>query len=341
MKEPPTITIVDPSGPGEPADVLEAGSERPPFRLPRKLLLLALTVALVAVGTFVGQDRYRLHQSELRRKAAALVLADTMHVHVQLGTGGVTALDGADDYERYAPDGSSSATDRPPPAVGELDLALSVRDDAGSFDTVSGAFLEGSDLSLTFDSTRLDNRVSGTSVVTTFPMAVQCGAVAAGHYPRLGSLVLIVVPESGRRHRVVLPLTSSTSTKQLALTACNLPDPAAVPTATIEEQNGRLLLEVAGVPRTPSALQIQAVTSPGFALIPIGGNHPIPPNVNMLLDVSVRLTSCAAARAGNGVVTLTLRDGNRAYTVVATDAPPASFRRSGVAWLRTQVARSC
>jgi hypothetical protein len=334
------IEVADPRDPGDPVDVLSAGSERPPFRVSRKVALIGLAVALLGAGTFVGVDRYQLRQAELRRQAAAFAVADTVHVHVTLDAGGVTALEAGNDYETYAPNGSSVSR-RPPPAVGELELPLTFSDDAAAFDTISGASLEGSDLGLTFDPSSLDNRGAGASAGTVFPMTLQCNGVVAGHYPRLGSLVLAVVVDSGRRHRLVLPLTSSTSAKELALTACNLPDPSAIPTATLEEQHGRLLLGVGGVSRSRSALHLLAIRSPGFALAQIGGDHTVPPDVNLLLDVSVRVTNCALARTGNGAVTLTLRDDRRSYTVVATDAPAADFRRPGSAWLRTLVARSC
>lgn len=341
MQEPPLITVVDPRDPGEPTDVLLSGSERTPLRVPRKLALLGLAVTLLGVGTFVGVDRYQQRQAEARRRAAAFAAADAVHVHVRLGAGGVTALDAANDYEQYAPGGSTPALRPAPPEFGELELPLTFSDDAASFDTISGASLQGSDLAFVFDPTSLNNRVPGASEVSALPVTLRCSTVLAGDYPRLGSLVLTVVPVSGRRHRVVVPLTSSTSVKELALTACDLPDPAARPTATIEEQHGRLLLGVTGVPRSPSGLRILAIRSPGLALDQIGGEHTVPPDVQLFLDVSVRVTDCAAARAGKGAVTLTLKDSRRTYTVVATDAPVADFRRPGSAWLRTQVARSC
>src|SRR3954451_19961561 len=104
VQEPPVITIVDPGKPGEPGDVLLAGSERPPFRLPRRTVILASALVLLATAGSVGVRRYRAHRAEVRRAAAAFARADTVHVHLAVGPEGVIAVDTGSDDLAYADD---------------------------------------------------------------------------------------------------------------------------------------------------------------------------------------------------------------------------------------------
>jgi hypothetical protein len=175
------------------------------------------------------------------------------------------------------------------------------------------------------------------------PVTFPCSEVAAGHYPAVMKAVVLLVPPSGRQHRVTLPVTS---TPGQSLEACQLPDPKAVPETSVEEQHGRLLLSVTSVPRSAVPLQVLTVTSPGVALTLVGGlpgrtPRVVPPNTEVLYDVSVRVTDCAAARGGAGVVTVSLRQGSRRWTLVVPDSPANEFRRPGSTLLHKAVERAC
>jgi hypothetical protein len=343
VHEPPPITITDPGKPREPADVLVAGSERPPLRVPRRLLVIGTAAVLVVVGSVVGLDRWDAHQVAARRAAAAFAIADTVHVHLSVAEGGVYAEAPLEITEPDLVTGADRVVPQPLPSTGTLTVPLVVADDAASLTEIRDVRAVGKGVATTFDPSLSLGRIPGGSSPLAVPVTFPCSAVSAGRYPVLTGVVVVVVPESGRQHRVTLPVTS---TRALALEACLLPDPAAVPETSVEEQHGRLLLSVTSVPHTRQALQIVAVTSPGFALAVVGGvpGRPageVQPDSGVLFDVRVRVTDCTAARAGHGVVTVSLRQGARHWTLVVPDSPANAFRRPGSSWLQLTVKSAC
>jgi hypothetical protein len=231
----------------------------------------------------------------------------------------------------------------PLPSTGTLAVPLGVTDDDASLTEVRDVRVTGSGVKAVFDPTLWLGRVPGSATPLAFPVTFPCSDVAAGRYPVLTGLVVVLVPESGREHRVTVPVTT---TPALALEACLLPDPAAVPETTIEEQHGRLLLTVSSIPRSRQALEVLAITSPGFALKLVGGmpGRPVvtvPPNTAEVLEVSVRVTDCAAARVGSEQVTALLAEGARRWTVVVPDYPANELRLPGSALLQRAVRSAC
>jgi hypothetical protein len=342
VQEPPQITITDPGNPGAPADLLVAGDERPRRQLPRRVPLIGVVLALVVTGTVVGINRYREHQAAVRKAAAAFALADTVHARITLAEGGVYA---EPPLEIVEGDGTTSDQRgvQPLPGLGRLVVPLTVSDDADVLTEIRGVRVTGEGITTEFDTTSLAGRVPGGSSPFGVPVTFQCSEAAAGHYPSLKSVVVLLVPESGREHRVTLPLNLRPA---VALEACGLPDPAALPETSIEEQHGRLLVTVTSVPRSRLPLQVLTITSPGFAMALVGGvpGRPaglVPINTGVIYDVRVRVTDCVAALAGSGKVTLTLREGKRHWTLVAPDSPAADFRRPGSTWLRLAAERAC
>lgn len=343
VQEPPPITITDPGRPEGPADVLVAGSERAPLRLPRRLVATVVAVALVAVGSVVGLDRWHRHQAAVRRAAAAFAVADAVHAHVALAEGGVFAEPPLEVVETDPVTGAERTVPQPAPSTGTVMVPLVVTDDAATLTEIHDVRVVGTGVTSTFDPSLSLGRVPGDESPVVVPVTFACSAVSAGRYPVLTGLVVVLVPDSGREHRVTVPLRSTPS---LALEACLLPDPAAVPETSIEEQHGRLLLSVTSIPRTRQPLRVMALTSPGLALAVVGGipGRPageVPPDSGVVFDVHLRVTDCAAARAGNDVVTVSLQQGTRRWTLVVPDSPANAFRRPGSSLLRLAVQRAC
>lgn len=314
-----------------------------PLRVPRRLAVTAVVVVLAVVGTVAGLDRWHRHQAAVRRAAAAFALADAVHAHVTLADGGVYAEPPLDVVETDPVTGAERTVPQPLPTTGTLAVPLAITDDAASLTDIRDVRVTGTGVTTVFDRTLGLGRVPGDASPLLVPVTFPCSEVAAGRYPALTGLVVVLVPESGREHRVTV---SVTSTPALALEACQLPDPAAVPDTAIEEQHGRLLLTVSSIPRSRQALQVLAITSPGFALKLVGGipDLPVgtvPPNTGVVVDVSVRVTDCAAARAGRGVVTASLRQGTRHWTVVVPDYPASEIRFPGSALLLRTVRSAC
>lgn len=343
MHEPPPITISDPGRPEGSADVLVAGSERAPLRLPRRLVVMAAALLLVAVGTPLGLERWHRHQAAVRRAAAAFALADTVHARITLAGTGVYADAPLDVVETDPVTGEMRTVHQPPPTTGTWTVPLVVTDDAYGYTEIRDVRVVGKGVRSAFDRTLSTGRVLGGSSPLDVPVTFPCSAVAAGRFPSVSRVVVVLVAESGREHHVTLPVTS---TPALGYEACQLPDPTAVPETSVEEQHGRLLMLVGNLPRARQALQVTAVTSPGFALAVVGGLPGRPagevgPDSSVLFDVRVRVTDCAAARAGHGVVTASLRQGARHWTLVVPDSPAADYRRPGSSMLRLAVQRAC
>jgi hypothetical protein len=337
VQEPPPITITDPGRPDGPADVLGSGSERPPFRLPRRLVAAVLAAVVVAVGTVVGLDRWHQHQADVRRKAAAFAVADALHARITLADSGVYSQLPVELIDAGLP------TAQPLPDTGVLVVPLVVTDDPEGFTEIRDIQVLGTGVTTSFDPTWLASRTPGGTASVDVPVTFPCSEVAAGHYPAVMKAVVLLVPPSGRQHRVTLPVTS---TPEQSLEACQLPDPKAVPETSVEEQHGRLLLMVTSIPRLRVQMQVLSVTSPGFALQVVGGPPGRPagqvePNTATLFDVLLRVTDCAAARGGAGVVTVSLRQGSRRWTLVVPDSPANEFRRPGSTLLHKAVERAC
>lgn len=328
MHEPPPITITNPSAPQAPADVLVAGAERPPL-LPRRVVVLGVALAVLAAGSVMGVSRYRDHREQVRAAAAAFAVADALHTHVALAGGGVLSLL-TDDF---------MLDPSPLPTTGRLVVPLMMTDDAQGFTQLRDIQVTGSGVVAEFDPAQLATRQPGTTARVELPVRIDCGEVAAGRYPTLTAAVVSLVPESGRVHRVAVPVTVAPAR---ALEACRLPDPQAVPRAAIEEQHGRLLVEIEGIPRSRLPLRVLGLSSPGLALALLAGSDAmVPPNTGVYFDASVRVTDCAVARSGSGTVTVTLREGTRRWTVVAQDNPANAYRRPGSTWLERVVDRTC
>lgn len=342
MPDAPLLTISDPNHPGEPGDVLAAGSERAPFRVPRKVVVLGAAVALLGAGGYAGVTAYQDHQREVRAKAAAFAKADAVHVTMTMFEDGAYALDPTQAYETFGPDGTP-AEPRALPTAGRVVVPVSVDDDGqGGLTSLTG--LTMTSLVSDGDLTALDGRVPGSTTTAELNATVDCGPVAAGRYPDLGDVVLVATPESGRAHRIRLRITSRQTPKALALDACGLPDPDAVPTATFQVQGGQLQVDVSPVTHAATGLQVLSLTSPGFVLTPGGGfgRRPLPKGVGVVFPVSVRVVDCAAARAGDLSLTLQLRGGSTSYTVRAVDAVGnGDGAQPGSSALRAAITRSC
>lgn len=339
VEDAPQVTVTDPSvplHPEEPVDLLSSGGTG--SRLPRRVVVVGLALVLLVAGTLVGLDRYRAHQDGVRREAAAFAAADTVHVRIAVREAGVYAeppLDVLDD---------PSAPGLPAlPPLGRLVVPLVVTDDAAALTEVREVEVTGDGIVAAVDLTQLAARLPGGTASLDVVVDFSCSEVAAGHYPTVRSAVVLVVPESGREHRLSVPLTAP---PERAREACLLPDPDAVPQARAEEQHGRLFLFVDGVPRSRLPLRVLSLTSPGFALrLSDGppGRPPgiVPPGVGVGFDVSIRVTDCAAARAGSGTLTLAVREGSRRWTLVVPDGPVSDFSRPGSARLLRAVEQAC
>ncbi len=317
-----------------PGDVLISGDERAPRRVPRRVLVVGLACALLVVGTVVGVDRYRDHRASVLAAAAAFALADTVHSQITLAEGGVQVI--TPDVFVVDPESGLEQVG-PPPSSGRFVVPLQVVDDTDGFTELRDVQVTGAGVSSEFDVTQSAARAPGLTTRLELPVSFDCGEVAAGRYPLLTGAVALLVPESGRVHRVTVPLTSS---PELALEACRIADPAAVPEVSLEEQHGRLLVLIENIPRSRLPLRLLGITSPGFALkvvTPVS----VPPETGGFYDVRVRVTDCAVARTGSGTVILRLAAGTRRWTVVAADSPASSFRRPGSTWLRRVVERAC
>lgn len=332
MHEPPPITITDPRDPQGTADVLVSGDERAPL-LPRRVVVIGVALALIVGGTVVGVDRYREHRAKARAAAAAFAIADTVHTRVALADDGVLAF-----FSGGVLFDPASGEEEPGslPETGRLVVPLLVTDDPEGFTQLRDIQVTGTGVAAEFDPAQLATRQPGTTARVEVPVRIDCGDVAAGRYPSLTAAVVSLVPESGRVHRVTVPVASS---PERALEACQLPEPDAVPRAGIEEQHGRLLVLIEPRPRSGLALHVLEITSPGLSLALV--DKRIPPNTSLLQYVSVRVTDCAAARAGAGTVTVSLREGEHRWSVVAQDNPASEYRRPGSTWIEHIVDRAC
>lgn len=300
------------------------------------MVVIGVAVAVLVGGTVLGVDRYREHRAKVRAAAAAFAVADTVHAQVALADDGVLALL-TDDVIFVPVPGVTEPS--PLPETGRLVVPLLVTDDPAGFTQLRDIQVTGTGVAAEFDPAQLATRQPGTTARVEVPVRIDCAEVAAGRYPALTAAVVSLVPESGRVHRVTVPVSSS---PERALEACQLPDPQAVPHAAIEEQHGRLLVEISGIPRSRLPLRVLGLTSPGLSLaLRAGRDVTVPPNTGVYFDVDLRVTDCAAARTGGGKVTLRLSEGPRRWTVVATDSPPAGYRRPGSAWIERLVARTC
>ena len=341
MPDQPPVTITDPHSPGGEGEVLAAGAERRLPRLPRRVVVPVVIAALVVSAGALGVDRLLDHRAEARRAAAAFAVADTVHVSVGLREGGVWAAhptEAADPGEEVPP-----ASRLPElPRVGRLVVPLELTDDGGDLTEVRDVQVTGTGVNAEVDLSPLYARTPGGTTPLDVSAWFSCVDVAAGRFPVLRSALLVLVPVSGKEHRVVLPLES---TPQLAREACLLPDPDALPEVLVEEQHGRLLAFVSTVPRARTPLEVLSVHSQGFALRLAGGPphraDVVPPGSGVAFDVRARVTSCAAALGGTGRVTFLLAEGERRFRVVATDEPSGSYARSGSAYLRRLAARAC
>lgn len=341
MQEQPPVTIRDPHADASAAEVLASGRDRGPgfvARLPRRAVVGTLALLLLVAGAAVGTDRYREHQAAERRAAAAFALADAVHTRVVLGDEGTYP---APQLELLAADGISVVPRTSLPETGRLVVPLMLEDVEGAMALLQDVQATGSGVTPELDLGQLAGRIPGSSTRFEVPVAFRCADVAAGRYPELTGLVVALVPESGRVHRVTVP---AGMTRGQALEACGLPDPQAVPAVFVEEQHGRLVLEIEAIRRSRQGLRVDSVTVPGLSLevsLGPGGDRVVPPETAVLFGVEVRVTDCAAARAGGGRVTVVLASGERRWTLVAADSPAADFRRPGSAYLRTVVARAC
>lgn len=346
MPDAPLITITDPRDPREPSDLLEAGDEKPPFRLPRKVIAAVTVVVLATVGTAVGIDRYRTHQAELKVQAASFAKADTVHAHVSIAPGAEVGP-GSEPTDIVIDPVSGLELPQPeaPIDTGFFEVQLTFNDDPDSLDTVRDLRLLGAGLTPEFDESVLAQRVPGGEPFTfALRSSFPCSEVAAGRYPTYDKVEAVVVPASGREHVITLPVSSSLSPRTMALLSCQLPDPDAVPRVSMQEQHGRFLLDVSGVENARDSLYVVSITSPGLAFARLsreGAPRGLPPGAGELFDVTVRVTDCAAAKASDLSVQVVLRAGAKTYTVTAVDDTPRKGIGSGLSLLRTKVAKAC
>ena len=317
MPDAPQVTISDPNDPREPGDVLAQGEEKSPYRPPRKAVVGAVVVALLAAGGYgVAQARERRAAQAREERLAARAFAESDRVDVQ--TTGVTV--GADD--------PGSGRVRASVEVATQGLALFVTD----------LSLTGTDLGAAAGGY---NGLLAETNALSVASPVECSDAAVGTFPRDWALRLEITPASHRAHEIALPLPPG-EIRAAMLAACDLPDPDAVAEVTVEEQRGQLVVGVTPVPRSDTGLEVLSVSSPGFSLsrrLVAGEPRLIGPDFGALFPVDVRVTDCATARTGR--VTVVLREGSRTFTVEAVDSPRSSYRRPGSPFLLALAARAC
>lgn len=188
----------------------------------------------------------RAQAEDLCAEIAAFAKADTIHVHLRLDPGRLQV--------------ARHGQDVPLPERGYLDAPLLINDDPVELTRIQSVQLDGTGIQTKFDDTALVNRYPGSTNVPALANAsYSCSEVAAGRYPTRTPAVVTVVPESGRVHRLKLPLAAVA--RQTVLEACLLPDPDAVPVVSIEEQHNRLLLLVHSIFRSLSSLRSLSITS--------------------------------------------------------------------------------
>lgn len=296
MRDAPPVTLHDP---GEPAgrDVLVGAPEREP-RLSRRTRVLGGAGATLLAAGVVGGTSYAQHRAEQRERAAAFALADQVHVE-----GVVAAVFGFE------------------PGSGRLGADVTLRSLAGhpGPHTVPTVRIEGAGL------VPLTTGGPGRFMPPTQAVPesrVDCGAVAAGRIPASAQVVVTAVPASQVPHEQHLPVDVP-SLREAVLAACDLPDPSAEPYVEASAQGDALVVLLETVRRSDAVLRLEEIRVPGFALS-TGGRFSLPrviePDSGGVYGFGVRVTDCAAARAGDRAVTVVLGQGGRREERVAPHA---------------------
>jgi hypothetical protein len=307
----PVVTISDPSDPREPGDVLRSGPERPPRRLPRALVLASSGALVLTGAAYAVTSHVRAQHAQARARAAAFAVAD------QVGL-------------RTAPASLDAAVARP----GVLTVTTAV------------PFL-GPDLdlrSLTIRGTHLT--ALPTAPVPLFENAqlsvdgqVDCAAVRRGDYPSDVGMTLVVVPVSGREHRVEVDAPAD-EVRTDALRACGLPDPLARTTAVLTVQGGQLHLDVGSIENGATGAVVHGLTLPGYRLLSPPLPWVVPPTTVFGAELVLGVTSCAAAAPSDvSLFSLDVTDehGRGALQVV----PVVGFGRAITAWFAQVYAKAC
>lgn len=330
MPDEPRVTISDPRGPGRPAEVLSAGEDRPPRRVPIRLVAAVAVVALLVVGTVVlvreRAQEHRRQQSHRRAVAAAFRLADSVHLTVM-------------------PDSVHVGIDAEL-GKGLLLTPVAFRETGPSPDTVLTLTLTGPGLTAGYASAPNPQGVPGT-VAGLARAAVDCAAVTAGRFPGPAIVSATVLTAAHREHVQRVPVATA-ELRAATLQSCDLPDPDARPLAQGDVQNGRPVLIISPVDRARAVLVLVGIGGPGLR---VTTNVSFPSDLGrqggLVFGVDVTVADCAAARRGplNLLVTLQSAGATRVQRVVAaplvTNLPPGRVVTPLAPYLTRLVQRTC
>lgn len=293
MSDAPEVTITDPRDDRGPSDLLDGGGEH--LGLSRRMQAGLLAVVLIAgasvlAGRAIAQDR-----AQTREREAAFAEADALHTTAALGNVFSTEI------------GSGRVTV-------EVNLGS---DGSGERDQLTGLVLDGPFLSALPEQPY--PFIAGQQTQTA-NATVDCSALAAGRIPDRADVTLTLVPRSTVPHLLRLPIAAA-QIREVALAACDLPDPDRPPVAEVSGTAGRLQLYVETAPRK-KGVRLESVSLAGFALGLRGQSLPMALEINVgyFFDLAARVVDCRVAQGSDLQVRATFAEAGERRTV---DAQPS------------------
>ena len=319
------MTVSEPGDQHGPGDLLTAGSERSPLRVPRKVVAGGVVGVLVVAGSIAAVRAHQRQQARARASAAAFRVADTVHLALVHGT--VLVL----------------GQGRGPAGRAALLLTVQVHEQGLFPDRVGGLSVVATGVT-SGRTVGPDLQGVAGSREADVQLTVDCSAVATGRLPDTGSLRLSVVTAAGLTHHLDAPLPVG-GLRAAALESCDLPDPVALPTATGDVESGQVSLQVDPVRRALRSLILLRVTGPGLRVTTNLPKLPfrMQPRGGIAFVATVSVIDCVTARRTPLGLTALLQDGPVQRRVPFEPQPAAA--NAGVSplpsYLRALVERSC